>query len=230
MASPKGTWPAGYRIDPRTPGPPSEVLEAFRSASVALVGDCTGGNAGAVGLSAYHGKVPTVMCGPALTVRVRPGDNLLVHKALSMAEPGDVIVIDGGGLAAPALIGGLMRALAIGRHIAGFVVDGAIRDVSEWVEGGIAVFARGHSHLGPSKEGPGEINVSIKCASLIVNPGDIVIGDADGVICVPVSEIESLLSKISARIANEREARKRNLGGKGPEWVDEILRAKGVPT
>ncbi len=222
-------WPVGYRIEPRALGPSSEMIKAFGGASVSIVADCMVRDSGAVGLSAYHGKTPSLMCGPALTVRVRPGDNLLIHKALSMAEPGDVIVIDGGGATAPALIGGLMRSLAIGRRLAGFVVDGALRDVQEWAEGGVAAFAKAHSYRRPTKDGPGEINAAITCAGMAVRPGDLVMGDGDGVIVIRPEEIPTLVPMIDARIEHESESRKRNLKGQGPGWVDDILRAKGLP-
>lgn len=88
----------------------------------------------------------------------------MLHKALTLARPGDVLVVDGSGDLSHALVGGLMRLAALARGVAGFVIDGAIRDVAEWAAGELPVFARGHSHRGPSKDGPGEINVPVSCA------------------------------------------------------------------
>ncbi|WP_223271377.1 hypothetical protein [Buttiauxella sp. B2] len=105
-----------------------------------------------------------MLCGPALTVKVRPGDNLMIHKAIEMALPGDVIVVDGAGDLTQALIGGLMRTSAITKKIAGFVIDGAIRDLNEWAEGGIAVYARGTTLCGPSKDGLGEMKLPLAVA------------------------------------------------------------------
>lgn len=226
----KVEWPQGYRINPRQPTPPAELVEAFRGFPVAAVGDCMGRSIGAVGLRAYHADIRTVLCGPALTVRVRPGDNLMLHKAMLMAEPGDVIVVDGGGDLTQALMGGLMRTTAITRKIAGFVLDGAVRDTVEWAEGGVAMFAKGHTHRGPSKDGPGEVNVPIACAGLVVNPGDLILGDADGVIAIPADELERLRPQVEAQLAKEEKVRALNAKeGGDPVRFDALLRAKGVP-
>jgi RraA family protein len=223
-------WPPGYRINPRAIGPSAELVAAFRNVPVAVVGDCMGRSVGAIGLRPYHRDVGTVLCGPALTVRVRPGDNLMIHKALFMAQPGDVIVVDGGGDLTQALVGGLMRTTAIARHIGGFVLNGAVRDVAEWAEGGMAIFACGHTHRGPSKDGPGEINVPIACAGLAVNPGDLVLGDADGVIAVPAADVAALLPAVRAHLAKEAALREANQrGAADPERIDAMLRSRGVP-
>lgn len=223
-------WPPGYRINPRVDGPPADLVEAFRSVPVAVAGDCMGRSVGAVGLKPYHGDLRTVVCGPAFTVRVRPGDNLMIHKAMFMAQPGDVIVVDGAGDLTQALVGGLMRTTALAKKLGGFVLDGAVRDVAEWAEGGMPVFAKGHTHRGPSKDGPGEINVPIACAGLAVNPGDLILGDADGVIAIPAAELAALLPLTEAQLLREaksREANRRNAAD--PERFDSILRAKGLP-
>ena len=223
-------WPTGYRINPRVEGPPRDLIDAFRRVPVAIAGDCLGRSVGAVGLKAYHGDVRTVLCGPAVTVRVRPGDNLMIHKAIFLAQPGDVIVVDGAGDLTQALVGGLMRATAIAKGLGGFVLDGAVRDVAEWAEGGMPVFAKGHTHRGPSKDGPGEINVSIACAGLAANPGDLILGDADGVIAIPAADLATLLPLTHAQLAREadtREANRRNAAD--PERFDSILRGKGLP-
>ncbi len=224
------TWPPGYKILPRNAGLPPALVEAFREVPVAVAGDCMGRSLGAMGLRAYHSDIRTVLCGPALTVRVRPGDNLMIHKALMMAQPGDVIVIDGGGDLTQALVGGLMRTTALTRRLEGFVIDGAIRDLVEWSEDGMAVFARGHTHRGPSKEGPGEINIPIACAGLAVLPGDLILGDADGVIAIPAADVAALLPRVQAHLAREAGIRATNAQGTSdPERFDAVLRAKGLP-
>jgi RraA family protein len=223
-------WPAGYRINPRAAGPAPEVVDAFRSLPCAAVGDAMSRNVGAYGLRQYHTGLDVVMCGPAVTVRVRPGDNLMIHKALMMTQPGDVVVIDGGGDITQALIGGLMRTTCIAKRLAGIVVDGAVRDLAEWAQEGMPVFARGHTHRGPSKDGPGEINVPIACAGLAVMPGDLVIGDADGVIAVPASEAAAVLEKTRHHLLREALIRESNrTGTSDPERFDTVLRAKGLP-
>jgi regulator of RNase E activity RraA len=181
-------------------------------------------------LRPYHRNRKAVLCGPALTVRVRPGDNLMIHKAMLMAQPGDVLVIDGGGDLTQALIGGLMRTTAVARQLGGFVIDGAIRDMLEWEEDGMPVFAKGNTHRGPSKDGPGEINVPIACAGMAVIPGDLVLGDADGVISIRPEEMPALLRAAKIHLEKESLIRAQNAAGKSDvDRFESILRAKGLP-
>ncbi len=223
-------WPAGYRINPRVEGPSADIVEAFRSIPVAAIGDSMSRNVGTVGLRHYHGRLDTVMCGPALTVRVRPGDNLMIHKALMMVRPGDVIVIDGGGDVLQALVGGLIRTTCVAKKLGGLVVDGAVRDLCEWAEEGMPIFARGHTHRGPSKDGPGEINIPIACAGMAVLPGDLIVGDADGVIAIPISEAADILKRCGVHLDKEAKIRADNATGTSdPERFDATLRAKGLP-
>lgn len=224
------TWPAGYRINPRESGPAAEVVAAFHDIPVAAIGDSMSRNVGTLGLNPYHARLDTVMCGPAVTVRVRPGDNLMIHKALMMVRPGDVLVIDGGGDLTQALVGGLMRTTCIAKRLAGLVIDGAIRDRCEWAEEGMPIFARGHTHRGPTKDGPGEINVPIACAGMAVMPGDLIVGDADGVIAVPAAEAAHVLAQARAHLQREAKIRAGNAAGTSdPERFDAALRAKGLP-
>jgi len=223
-------WPAGYRINPRVAALEPALVEAFRSMPVAAIGDSMSRNVGTVGLRPYHARPDTVLCGTAFTVRVRPGDNLMIHKALLMVQPGDVLVIDGGGDLTQALVGGLMRTTCVARKLAGLVIDGAVRDVLEWAEDGMPIFAKGHTHRGPSKDGPGEINVPVACAGLVVQPGDLVVGDADGVIAVPAAEAERVLKLTQQHLEKEAKIRESNRTGTAdPERFDAVLRAKGLP-
>ncbi|WP_420992199.1 RraA family protein [Cupriavidus sp. 30B13] len=223
-------WPAGYRINPRAAGPAADLVAAFRAMPVAAVGDAMSRNVGAIGLRQYHARLDTVLCGPAVTVRVRPGDNLMIHKALMMVEAGDVLVIDGGGDVTQALVGGLMRTTCVARKLGGLVIDGAVRDLCEWAEEGMPIFAKGHTHRGPSKDGPGEINVPVSCAGLVVMPGDLVIGDADGVIAVPAAEAADVLRRTRAHLEKEAQIRESNRTGTADrERFDAVLRAKGLP-
>ena len=223
-------WPPGYHINPRTHSLPAALVEAFRAIPVAVAGDCMGRSIGATGLHGYHGSLDTVLCGPAITVRVRPGDNLMIHKALMMVQPGDVLVIDGGGDLTQALMGGLMRTTCLVKQLGGLVIDGAVRDRLEWAEGGLPVFARGHTHRGPSKDGPGDINVPIACARLAVWPGDLVLGDADGVIAIPAAEAATVLERAQLHLEKEARIRASNLANNAdPERFNALLRAKGLP-
>ena len=224
------SWPAGYRINPRAAGPDAETVAAFRDMPVAAIGDSMSRNVGTLGLRQYHRRLETVLCGPAVTVRVRPGDNLMIHKALMMVEPGDVLVIDGGGDVSQALVGGLMRTTCVAKQLGGLVIDGAVRDLCEWAEDGMPIFAKGHTHRGPSKDGPGEVNVPVSCAGLVVMPGDLIIGDADGVIAVPADQAQDVLQKTRAHLAKEARIRETNrLGTADPERFDAVLREKGLP-
>jgi RraA family protein len=182
--------------------------------------------AGGAALRPLHGDAR--LAGPALTVRTRPGDNLLVHKAIDMIEPGDVLVVDAGGETANAIVGEIMMQIARRRGAAGFVVDGTIRDVDAFREAAFCVFARGVTQRGPYKDGPGEINVPVTIGEMVVHPGDAVVGDADGLVAVPAAEAEDVLQK--ARAQEAREARM--LAAIADDtldrsWIDETLRAKG---
>ena len=116
------------------------------------------------------------------------------------------------------------------KQVAGLVLDAAVRDVAEWAEEGMPCFARGHTHRGPSKDGPGEINIPIACAGLAVLPGDLVVGDADGVIAIPAAEAAEVLEKTRAHLVKEAAIRESNrTGSSDPERFDAVLRAKGLP-
>jgi RraA family protein len=168
------------------------LAQQFIDVPVANVSDCmTRMTAGGPTLRPLHRG--GYMSGAALTVRTRPGDNLMIHKALQLARPGDVIVVDGGGDLSNALIGEIMIGDAIRRGLAGMVVNGAVRD-SAWIaERDFPIFAAGITHRGPYKDGPGEINVPIAIAGMVINPGDLMIGDPDGCLCVPLDQAQALL-------------------------------------
>lgn len=131
MSTPSAAWPPGCRINPNAVRLEHTLIEAFKALPVSAIGDAMSRNIGTVGLRQFHAKLDTIMIGQALTVCVRPSDNLMIHKALMMAQPGDVLVIDGGGDLSQALVGGLMRTTCVTRQVAGLVIDGAIRDLCE---------------------------------------------------------------------------------------------------
>jgi RraA family protein len=169
-----------------------------------------------------------VLAGSAFTVKTAPGDNLLVHKAVDMAQPGDVIVVDAGGFADYAVIGDLMATRARQRGLAGLVIWGAIRDSAEIRAQTFPVYARAVTHRGPYKNGPGEINVPIVMGGMPVHPGDIVVGDADGVVAVPQSMAERVLA--SARAIRDKETvamEQIRAGTVDRSWVDQALKDKG---
>jgi len=177
--------------------------------------------------------IPGSMVGAALTVKARPGDNLLIHKALDMAGPGDVVVVSNEGDRGRALAGEVMVTHAEYRGIPGIVFDGPIRDMDVLKDSNLFLYATGSTPGGPFKFGPGEINVPIACGGITVVPGDLIIGDPDGVIVVPRSDAEEILSqakefaqKDQAKVAKAREGKldrawvERALGEKGCEIID----------
>jgi len=168
------------------------------------------------------------LAGPAYTVKTAPGDNLLVQKALDTARRGDVIVIDAGGFLDSALIGAMMMARARRRGVAGLVIWGAIRDSAEIGAGSYPVFAAGVTCRRPSKNGPGEINVPVVLGGLVVNPGDIIVGDADGLVAIPLEQADRILASAKAIVAREAIARKQiQEGTEDRTWIDKALKEKG---
>ncbi|WP_439589941.1 RraA family protein [Hydrogenophaga sp.] len=168
------------------------------------------------------------LAGPAFTVRTAPGDNLLVHKALDMAQPGDVIVVDAGGLTGNAIIGEMMALYAQQRGIAGIVIWGAIRDSAELAASDFPIYAAGITHRGPYRNGPGEINVPIVVGELPVQPGDIMVGDADGLVAVPQHDATRVLESARRILAKETEVAKSFRSGTADRsWVDQVLKEKG---
>ena len=168
--------------------------------------------------------------GTACTVKCYPGDNLMVHKSLDVARPGDVIVVDAGGSNTTAVLGELVSLKARHRGIAGFVVDGLIRDVTAIRRlGDFPVFARGVTPIGPLHRGPGEINHPISAGGIVVNPGDVIVGDLNGVVVVPRDIAAELLARLIARAQNEAMYTAAVARGEfSNAWVDAILEANGV--
>jgi len=161
-------------------------------------------------------------------VRCRPGDNLLVHKALDLAAPGDVIVVDAGGDLTNAIIGEIMTTYAASRGIAGIVINGAIRDCGTIRRNAFPVYAAGITHRGPYKDGPGEINSVIALDGMTIAPGDLILGDEDGLLCVPYEQAERLYAEASAKHAAETRTLAQIAAGEfDTSWVDARLRAQG---
>lgn len=194
----------GYRFNPSAPPVPGELLDAFREAQVAIVSDNLNRLHGTRSLRPFHGNGRLV--GTAVTVKTRAGDNLIIHKALAGLRPGDVLVVDGGGDIIQALVGEIMMQKARAAGAAGFVIDGAIRDVGAYVAAGFPCFARSVTHRGPYKAGPGEINVPVAIDGMVVMPGDLVIGDEDGVLAFDRSHALELAGLMRAQEKRESEA------------------------
>ncbi len=217
----------GFRIATAPPRLPDSLVERFRGTAAANLADAMGrfnfmdpGILSRTGLS---------LCGRAVTVRCRPGDNLMVHKALQVADPGDVIVVATCGNTTSAVFGELMCHTASAKKLGGIVVDGAIRDVDGIRRLGMPAFSRSVSPGACDKDGPGEINLPIACGDTVVMPGDLVVGDKDGVAVVPREDAEAVLAAVGELMARET-ARIAEIG-KGVLYraeIDESLRKKGV--
>lgn len=203
------------------------LVEAFAQIPSAIISDNLNRMV-AAGPSVRPMHKGGTLAGTALTVKTRPGDNLMIHKAADIAQPGDVIIVDAGGDLTNALIGELIISHARSRGVVGFVVNGAVRDMDVIAVDDYPVYGAGVSHRGPYKDGPGEVNVPIALDGMVIAPGDIVIGDLDGVVCIPREEAESVLA--ASRAQQEKEAGiQAAIAGAGWDraWVDEILKAKG---
>jgi len=198
----------GLQILKRTRQVPDHFIQAFRGLPVANVSDCMARmTAAGPRLRPMHKK--GYLIGSALTVKCRPGDNLMIHKALTMAQKGDVIVVDAGGDLTNALFGEIMTATAVAIGVAGIVLNGAVRDAEEIGQGEFPLYAAGVTHRGPYKDGPGEINVPIAIDGMVIQPGDLMLGDADGLLCVPYDSLQSVLEATLQKM----DAEKKNAGG-----------------
>lgn len=144
-------------------------------------------------------SVPRV-AGPAFTIRTGKHDNLMFHAAIYLAEPGDVIVVEAGD-DEMAVAGGNVCAIAQRRGVAALIVDGVIRDVVESREHRFPVFGRGVSPIPAKRVGDGGMNVQIRCGGVIVNPGDVVVADEEGIVVVPRARADDVLSKAQAKVA-----------------------------
>jgi regulator of RNase E activity RraA len=179
----------GFSINPIPRRVSPAMVERFKKLPVANISDCMSRiTAGGAKLRPMHAE--GVLAGPAFTVKTRPGDNLMVHKALDLAAPGDIVVVDAGGDLTNSIIGEIMMNYAILRGIGGIVIYGAIRDYGTIRKQNWPVFAAGISHRGPYKDGPGEIGLPIAIEGMVIAPGDLVIGDEDGLLCIPYDDAE----------------------------------------
>ncbi|CAB3732238.1 RraA family protein [Achromobacter piechaudii] len=217
----------GFDIHPRRRAVSNEFVEKFRRIPVANISDCMSRmTAGGARLRPMHDG--SLLAGPALTVRTRPGDNLLVHKALELAQPGDVVVVDAGGDLTNAIIGEIMTTYAQTRGLAGIVINGAIRDCGTIRRGSFPVYAAGVTHRGPYKDGPGEINVTIALDGMTIEPGDLILGDEDGLLALPYDQVPALFEAASAKHAVEEQMLAQIAAGTlDTSWIDARMKAQG---
>ena len=217
----------GFRVLPAPPRISDELLGRFRGLASSNLADAMGRfNFMDQGIKQRSG-LP--LCGLAITVNARPADNLMVHKALQVAEPGDIVVVATSGNTASAVFGELMCHTAVAQRLGGIIVDGAIRDVEAITALRFAAFSRTVSPGGCDKDGPGEINVPISCGNTVVAPGDIVVGDGDGVAVVPRADAEQVLALVGKLVERETtRIAEINAGTIFKPDVDELLRKHGV--
>lgn len=217
----------GFRVFPVEKRVDQAIVEQFRSVVTPHISDNMSRlhSAGSE-LRPYHKEGKLV--GTAVTVKTRPGDNLMVHKAIDTAKPGEVIVVDAGGDTTNAIVGEIMQRIAKKNGIAGFVINGAIRDSLAFKSDTFPIYAKGVTHRGPYKDGPGEINVSISLDGMIINPGDLIIGDEDGLVVIPMENAEEVLIKAKKMAEKEEEIFESiELGTVDRTWVDNLLQEKG---
>jgi 4-hydroxy-4-methyl-2-oxoglutarate aldolase len=183
---------------------------------------------------ALHGRIAPLSshmacAGPALTVDVRPGDNLMIHAAIALAQPGDVLVVDGKGDLSAALMGALMMNACKVRRLAGVVVDGAVRDREELIALGFPVFAAGSNANGPTKNVLGRIGLPISCGGVTVNSGDLIVADADGAVAIERHNVSTLLPLVQQKDVDEAKRMKQILAGNtSANWLEGALRSVGA--
>ena len=182
---------------------PKELMDPFREIGTATVHEASG-KKGAVDYGIKPIARGVRMCGPAFTVQCHPGDNLMLHKALERAQPGDVLVATVGSYYEGGYFGGLMATSAMARKLGGLAIDGCIRDSEELIEMGFPVFCRGFSIKGTSKSVLGLINHPILFGGVVVNPGDLILGDDDGMVVVAKNDCNAVLEKSGQRVEAEK--------------------------
>ena len=206
-----------------------EVVREAAKYQAAILADVAGRR------GTMHGRIAPLtpqmkLAGPAFTIEVRAGDNLMIHTALSLAKPGDILVIDGKGDQTAALMGALMLTTCKQLKLGGVVMDGALRDTLELRELGFPVFSVGANPNGPFKFSPGRINWPVSCGGIAVMPGDLVVGDADGVVVIERDKAAAMLPLAAKKVADE-DARMADIRANRdlePKWLEAALRAAGV--
>ncbi len=218
-----------YQEASQFPRVSKELIDRAREFQAAVLCDVAGRR------GTMHSRVQPLdpkmtVCGPAFTVEVRPGDNLMFHVALAVAQPGDVIVVDGKADDTCALVGELMVAQAEAAGLGGFVVDAASRDTATLAEGSFPVFSTGTNPCGPTKGLAGRLGIPVSVGGVAVSPGDLVVGDVDGVVVIPRGEVEAVLQAAAKKLAAERQRiNEINSGLLVSPWLNDALKQAGLP-
>ncbi len=204
-----------------------DVADAFHHIVTPHLSDNLSRQVGVVGLQRFNktGK----LVGTAVTVKTRAGDNLYIYKAMTMLEPGHVLVIDAAGDVSNACIGEIMKKYLQQRGCAGVIVNGAIRDVAAFENDSFPCYAKGNVHRGPYKEGPGEINVPVSIGGQVIQPGDVIVGDEDGIVSFPVEQAQALIAAARAHAAKEEKIMNEiATGAVEQSWLHPLLANKGL--
>ena len=209
--------------------PPAAAVAALAGFATTQIADC-GGPVGVVGPGLGRIAGGAEFCGPAVTLWTKPGDILFVLKVPDLAQAGDVVAVDGGGRADAAILGDIVSGALARRGVVGVVVDGAVRDVEGIDEVGLPTFARGTHPATGSNEGPGAINVPVQVGGVVVHPGDVVRGDASGVVVVPREHLDTVIAM--TRTVEQREAAWRQAVAEGVSLaaatgVDAVIEERG---
>lgn len=214
----------GWRTNASFERLPQALVQAAQDLPVAVIGDVSHRLFSfPAGFQNYSLKALR-LAGPAFTVKVRPGDNLFLHKALDVAQPGDVVVCDAAGALENAILGEMMGRYAASRGIAGIIIDGAIRDRAGLETLPIPVYARGVTPNGPWKSGPGEIGRVITAGGVAIAPGDLVVADQDGVLVLPRADAQAIITEAQAHAEVEKQWAHQIANKSWPRgWVDEAL-------
>jgi len=215
------------QINPSSPVLASHLAQALRDIVTPHLSDNLHRQVGVVGLKRYNGSGKLV--GTAVTVKSRAGDNLFIYKAMTMLSPGHVLVIDAAGDVSNACIGEIMKKYLQQRGCAGVIVNGAIRDVAAFENDSFPCYALGHVHRGPYKEGPGEVNVPVSIGGQVIQPGDVIVADEDGIVSFPATQAEALIA--AARAHADKEEKIMNeiaTGAQEQSWLHPLLAAKGL--
>jgi RraA family protein len=220
----------GFRILEDFERPSKNIIKKFRNIPVANIADCMNRFFCVDSrIKMVNKKRGLQMIGAALTVKTRAIDNLLIHKAIDLAKPGDVIVIDAEGDTRSAVMGEIMVLIAEKKGLSGCLIDGCIRDLEAIQEMALPVFAIGVSPRGPYKDGPGEINFPVSCGGVVINPGDIIVGDKDGAVIIPPFEAETIYEEAKKLLLKEQvaiENIKKGIFGER-QWIDVELKKRG---
>ena len=214
------------RVKVDMPRPDRSLFKAFEGATTGNVADAMN----RVGAMDYRIKPvgAGMRCiGPALTIRIRPCDNLIIYKALEIAQPGDVLLIATSEFETSATWGDLTSMISLKKGLAGMVTDGHVRDAEGIREVGFPIFSRGVMPNSPFKDGPGEINFPVSCGGLPVHPGDIIFGDDDGVVVIPQEDFPQVAEKVPTILEKEAKTVKAIENGQLiPDWVAPLLAEK----